>query len=194
MHSIWCCIFLAGPPAANRWSLYGRTFSATGGKPTMAGDTSCSRAANATARRGSSMLGITMTASGFSGAANVLASPINRQWATVGTARRVASKGYALGSNGARTVPCRSNRAACMNGRINVSWGFLPTTRPCENRGRAMLENPGQISTMPIYGGNAETDLRALADGRVAELHSRQRGCWDPETRVLDGASPSKSS
>ena len=55
----------------------------------MAGDTSCSRAANATARRGSSMLGITMTASGFSGAANVLASLISPPWATGGTARRV---------------------------------------------------------------------------------------------------------
>ena len=58
----------------------------------MAGDTSSSRAANATARRGSSMLGVTMTASGFSGAANVLASPISPQWATGGTARRVVLK------------------------------------------------------------------------------------------------------
>ena len=40
------------------------------------------------------MLGITMTASGFSGAANVLASPISPRWATSGTARRVASRSY----------------------------------------------------------------------------------------------------
>jgi hypothetical protein len=69
------------------------------------GRTSCSRAANATAPRGSSMLGttITITASGFSGAASVLASPISPPWATGGTARRVASRSYALGSNGARS-------------------------------------------------------------------------------------------
>jgi hypothetical protein len=34
---------------------------------------------------------------------------------------------------------------------------------------RATLEKRGQVSTMPICGGNAETGLRALADGRSAE-------------------------
>ena len=73
----------------------------------MAGDTSCSRAASATARRESSMLGISVTASGFSGAANALVSPTSPQWATGGTARRVASKSYALAFIGAHTAPSR---------------------------------------------------------------------------------------
>jgi hypothetical protein len=38
--------------------------------------------------------------SGFSVAANALASPISPQWATGGTARRVVSRSCALGSNG----------------------------------------------------------------------------------------------
>jgi len=131
----------------------------------MAGDTSCPRAANATAPRGSSMRGITMTASGFSGAANVLASPISPQWATGGTVRRVASRSYALGSNGARTVRCQSNREVCMSGRTSVSWGCLLTTRPCESRGRVTLENTDDVSILPICGGNAEIDLLALVVG-----------------------------
>jgi hypothetical protein len=144
----------------------------------MAGDTSCSRAANATARRGSFMLGITMTASGFSGAANVLASPISPRWATSGTARRVASRSYALGSNGARTVPRRSNREVCMSGHTSVFWGCLPITRPCESRGRVSLEGTDHASIVPICGGNAETDLPVLVDGRLAEREgvSRLRG------------------
>ena len=44
-----------------------------------------------------SMPGITTTASGFSGAANVLASPISPLWAIGGTARRVVSRSCALG-------------------------------------------------------------------------------------------------
>jgi hypothetical protein len=73
----------------------------------LEGDTSCSRAASATARRESSMLGISLTASGFSGAASVLASLISPQWATGGTARRGASKSYALASIGAHTAQSR---------------------------------------------------------------------------------------
>ena len=135
MHGSWCWSFLVSQLAANRWTPFSRLFAAIGGKHISAGVTSCSCAANATARRASSMLGMPITASGFSVAANALASPISLQWATDGTVRRVVSRSYALGSNGARTVPCRSNRAACMNGRINVSWGCLPITRPCESRG-----------------------------------------------------------
>jgi hypothetical protein len=56
------------------------------------------------------MLGTPTTAFGFSGAANALASPINPRWATGGTVRRGASRSCALGSYGARTVLCRSNR------------------------------------------------------------------------------------
>jgi hypothetical protein len=45
----------------------------------------------------------------------------------------------------------------------------LPTTRPYEIRVQATLEKPDQISTMPTCGDNAETDLRVLAGGRIAE-------------------------
>jgi hypothetical protein len=137
----------------------------------MAGDTSCFRAANATAPRGSSMLGstATITASGFSGAANVLASPISPQWATGGTARRVASRSYALGSNGRCMAPCRSNREACMRGHTGVFWGCLTSMRRCEGRGRVTPDTTDQISIVPTYGGNAETDLLALAVGRFVD-------------------------
>ena len=135
----------------------------------MAGDTSCSRAANATVRRGSSMIGIDMTASGFSGAANVLASPISPQWAIGGTARRVAWRSYALGSNGARTVPCRSNREVCMSGRTRGSWGCLPTTKPCGSWGRVMLESTNHASIVFICGGNAGIDLLALVVGQFVD-------------------------
>ena len=124
------------------------------------------------------MLGITMTASGFSGAANVLASLISPQWATGGTARRVGSRSYALGSNGARTVRCRSNREVCMSGRTSVFWGCLPTTRPCESRGRVTLENIDQISIVPICGGNAEIDLLALVGGQFVDEARLARHAW----------------
>src|SRR6516165_2856719 len=135
----------------------------------MAGDTSCSRAANATAPRGPSMLGITTTASGFSGAANALASPISPQWDTDGIVLRVASRSYALGSNGARTVPCRSSLEACMSGRTSVSWECLPTTRPCESRVRATLESMNHASIVFICGGNAGIDLLALVVGQFVD-------------------------
>ena len=57
----------------------------------------------------------------FSVAANALALPISRQWAIDGTARRVVSRSYVLGSNGARAVPCQSNRKVCISERISVS-------------------------------------------------------------------------
>ena len=135
----------------------------------MAGDTSCSRAANATAPRGSSMLGISMTASGFSGAANVLASFISPQWATGGIDLRVASRSYALGSNGARMVPCRSNREECISGHSRVFWGCLPITRPCESRGRVMLESTNHASIVFICGGNAGIDLLDLVVGQFVD-------------------------
>ena len=91
------------------------------------------------------MLGITMTASGFSVAANALASPISPQWATGGTVRRVGSRSYALG------------------------WGCLPTTRPCESWGRVTLKTTGSISIVPICGGNAEIDLLALVVGQFVD-------------------------
>ena len=136
----------------------------------MAGDTSCSRAVNATARRGSSMLGITMTASGFSGAANVLASPISPPWATGGIARRVGSKSYAPGFNGALTVPCLSSREGCTSGRISAFWRCWPTTRLCESRVRATLANTVQISTALICGGSVEAGLQCSVDGQSANL------------------------
>jgi hypothetical protein len=37
MHSGWCWDFLVGPRAASRWSLYGRSLPAIGGKPITAG-------------------------------------------------------------------------------------------------------------------------------------------------------------
>jgi hypothetical protein len=131
-------------------------------------------------RKGAScMRGMGTRALGFSVAANALASPISPLWAIGGTARRVVSRSCALGSNGAHTAPCRSNRE--MSGRTSASWGCLPTTRPYEIRVQATFEKPDQISTMPTCGDNAETDLRVLAGGRIAELCNR------------DEASPSKS-
>lgn len=53
-----------------------------------------------------------------------------------------------------------------MSGRTSVSWGCLPTTRPCESRGRVTLENTDHASIVSIYGGNAETDLLALVVGQ----------------------------
>jgi hypothetical protein len=44
-------------------------------------------------------------------------------------------------SAGVRSVLCRSNREVCMSGHTNVFCGCLPITRPCESRGRVMLEN-----------------------------------------------------
>jgi hypothetical protein len=87
------------------------------------------------------MLGITMTASGFSGAANVLASPISPQWATGGTARRGASRSYALGSNGARTVPpteCSRQGFALVGcgGPEVADHGHLRLLRPRRKRPR----------------------------------------------------------
>lgn len=56
-----------------------------------------------------------------------------------------------------------------MSGRTSVFWGCLPTTRPCESRGRVTLENTDQISIVPICGGNAEIDLLALVVGRFLD-------------------------
>jgi hypothetical protein len=134
----------------------------------LAGVISCSGAASVAVKRAFCMLG-RATASGFSVAANALASPISPQWATLGTARRVVSRSCALGSNGERAALCRSSREVCMSKRTSISWGCLRTTMPCESRGRVTLENTDQISIVPIYGGNAEIDLRDLADGRFAE-------------------------
>jgi hypothetical protein len=36
-----------------------------------------------------------------------------------------------------------------------------------------MLENPGQISTMPIYGGNAEIGLLASVVGQFVDEECR---------------------
>ena len=61
-----------------------------------------------------------------------------------------------------------------MSGRTSVFWGCLPTTRPCESRGRVTLENTDQISIVPICGGNAEIDLLALVVGQsVDEAQAR---------------------
>ena len=119
------------------------------------------------------MLGITMTASGFSGAANVLASLISPPWATGGTARRVVSRNCGLGLNGERTAPCQLSRELCTSGHTSVSWGCLTTTRPREGRVRATLENTDPISIVPICGGNAEIDLLALAVGRFVGQASK---------------------
>ena len=140
----------------------------------MAGGTSCSRAASATARRESSMLGISLTASGFSGAANVLASPISPQWDTDGIVLRVASRSYALGSNGAVMVPCRSNREVCISEHTSVFWGCLPITRLCESRARVMLGSTNHASIVSIYGGNAEADLLASVVGQFVDGDCRK--------------------
>jgi len=63
-------------------------------------------------------------------------------------------------------------------------WGCLPTTRLCESRARVTLENPCHISTVLICGDNAETDLRALADGRFAEFV--RRPCHLPDPTATD--------
>ena len=169
MHSSWCWSFLASQPAANRWTPYGRLLAAIGGKRISAGVTLCSCATNATAKRASCMLGTGIPACGFSVAANALASPISPQWATGGTVRRIVSRSCAFGSNGARTVRCRSNREVCMSGRTSVFWGCLPTTRPCESRGRVTLENTDRVSIVLICGGNAEIDLLALVVGQFVD-------------------------
>ena len=57
-----------------------------------------------------------------------------------------------------------------MSGRTSAFWGCLPITRLYESRAQVTLENPGQISTVLIYGDNAEIGLRALGDGRFAKL------------------------
>ena len=54
-----------------------------------------------------------------------------------------------------------------MSGHTSVSWGCLPTTRPCESRGRVTLEN--HVSIVPICGGNAEIDLLALVVGQFVD-------------------------
>ena len=137
----------------------------------MAGDTSCSYAANATIRRACSMPRIptTITASRFSAAANALASLICPPWAIDGTAQRGVSRNCALGSDGERAEPYRSSHEACTRRRTNVFWGSLPTTRPSEIRARATLERAGQTSTEPICGSNAIIGLPPLADGPLAE-------------------------
>jgi hypothetical protein len=169
MRNIWCWSFLGNLPTANHWMPYGRTFSATGGKLTMAGGTSCSGAPNATARRGSSMPGIIITASGVSLAAGALALRISRPWATDGTARRVASKSCVSGSSGERAALCRSGREVCTRGRTSVFWRCWSTTRVCAAKGRVTLENSDQSSIAPIYGGNVEIDLRSLEGGRFVD-------------------------
>jgi hypothetical protein len=40
---------------------------------------------------------------------------------------------------------------------------------------QATLEKPDQISIVPTCGGNAETDLRVLAGGRIAEPQLQSR-------------------
>ena len=132
------------------------------------------------------MRGMGTPALGFSAAANALASPISPPWAIGGTVRRVVSRSCALGSNGAHTAPCRSNREVCMSGRTSASWRCLPTTRPYEIRVQATLEKPDQISTMPTCGDNAETDLRVLAGGRIAEPQL-QSGHADRRNQCLSG-------
>ena len=56
-----------------------------------------------------------------------------------------------------------------MSGRTSVSWGCLPTTRPCESRGRVTLENTDHVSMVPICGGNAKIDLLALVVGQFVD-------------------------
>ena len=53
-----------------------------------------------------------------------------------------------------------------MSGHTSVFWGCLPITKPCESRGRVMLESTNHESIVPICGGNAETDLLALVVGQ----------------------------
>src|SRR5262249_55209622 len=69
-----------------------------------------------------------------------------------------------------RAIPYRSNPEGCTRGLTSAFWECLPTTKLYESRARATLENLGQISTALFCGDNAEIGLRALADGRFAEL------------------------
>src|SRR5262249_3478219 len=96
---------------------------------------------------------------------NVLASPTSPQWAIGGIARRGASRSYALGSKGARTVPCRSSLEVCTSELTEC----LPTTRQCESGVLVMLESTNHASIMSIYGGNAETDLLATVVGQFVD-------------------------
>jgi hypothetical protein len=63
-------------------------------------------------------------------------------------------------------------------------WGSLPITRRCEIRARVTLEKTGRISTVPICGSNAPTDLRSLADGRFADEHSVPAAFWQGAARI----------
>jgi len=112
------------------------------------------------------MLGITTTASGFSGAVNVLASRISPRWAIGGdrSARRVEKLRARLDWGAYGTVPIKPRG---MHERTYQRiLRVLPITRPCERRGRVMLESTNHESTLPIYGGNAEIDLLSLAVGQ----------------------------
>src|SRR5215468_4453444 len=169
MHGSSYWSFLSSHLPANRWTPISRLFAATGGKHTSAGVTSCSCATSAAAKRVSCMRGTGTPAPGFLIAGSALASPISPQWATGGTARRVELRSYALASIGAHAAPSRSNREVCISGLTSISWGCLPITRPCESRGRVMLESTNHASIVSIYGGNAEKDSPASVVGQFVD-------------------------
>ena len=111
----------------------------------MAGNTSCSRAANAIAREGPLCL-------------------VSPRPHLVFSARRVEKLRARLDWGAYGTVPIKPRG---MHERTYQRiLRVLPITRPCERRGRVMLESTNHESTLPIYGGNAEIDLLSLAVGQ----------------------------
>ena len=183
MHSIWCWSFLAGPPAANSWTRYGRTLSAIGGKHILAGDTSCSRAPNATAPRAFCMLGTSDRIWFFSCrkcAGITYQSTMGHRWDR--SARRVEKLRARLqwGASGYRAD--QTARHARENVPANLGDACLSRGR-CESRGRVTPENIDQISIVPICGGNAEIDLLALAVGHFVDEFNRVRANRPPVTQ-----------
>ena len=64
---------------------------------------------------------------------------------------------------------------ASADGTVEARVGCLTTTRPCESRVRATLENTDPISIVLICGGNAETDLRILVVGQFVDKFGQVR-------------------
>ena len=68
-----------------------------------------------------------------------------------------------------------------MSGHTSVFWECLPITRPCESRGRVMLESTNHASIVSIYGGNVETGLLASVVGQFVD--GLGAGCSSPVDR-----------
>jgi hypothetical protein len=146
----------------------------------MANDTSCSRAANATARRGSLCR--------VSPRPHLVFQVPQMCWhhLSVHYGPSVGPLGASCREVARSAKMGKERREACRRERTSESWGCWPTTRLYESRGRVTLDTTGQISIVPIYGGNAEMDLLTLVVGQfvdkaggASQLASHQRcpGC-----------------